>query len=79
MFQRIRAWIQSRNNQIKLEAMSDRLLADIGVERAEIADWLDGDGSDARPISSPLTTRLRAAGTAFVRELRVRPEPTLTR
>ena len=78
MFQRIPAWIQSRNDQIKLESLSDRLLYDIGVERAEIMDWLDGDRPNTTPISRPLTARLKAAVLAFVRELRAEPEPTLT-
>ena len=78
MIHSIRAWNARHNDGLKLEAMSDRLLADIGVERAEIDDWLGGRRPVATRTSRPWNHRLRAAVIAFMRELRVDGEPKLS-
>lgn len=75
MFHRIRERFALHNDRLRLESMSDRLLADIGVERAEINDWLRGETFAETRNARPLTLRLRSAATAFVRELRVESAP----
>ncbi len=70
MINRIRTWIEVRNDRLRLEQMNDRLLADIGVERADIRYWMNGEVAPASESATPLSIRLRYAATAFMRELR---------
>lgn len=70
MIKTIRSWIDHRNDRLRLEAMPDRLLADIGVERADIRQWLRGEKPEADETATPWTIRFRNATTAFARELR---------
>jgi len=57
--------------------MDDRLVADIGIERQDIARWLRGraDAAPSSPAATrtggrPFATRLRSPSAAFLRELR---------
>ncbi len=70
MIQHIREWIAFRNELRRLESMNDRLLEDIGVDRADLRPWLAGAHPAPARSTRPLTTRVRAATIAFVRELR---------
>lgn len=80
MINRIRIWIERRNDRRRLEAMSDRLLDDMGVERDGIAVWLRGDtAAEPATTTRPWGVRLRSATVAFVRELRTdAPQQALT-
>ena len=77
MFRRIQDWIAFRNDLRRLDAMSDRLLADIGVERADLREWIAGNPPASTRAARPLTLRVRAAVIAFVREIRTaEPSPS---
>ena len=71
---RIREWIALRNERIALEAMPDRLLVDIGIERAEIAQRLRHGRSAGLSATRPWSVRFRSAAAAFARELRTNAE-----
>ena len=77
MIRRIQDWVAYRNDLLKLEAMSDRLLADMGVERADLRVWLAGQKPATTRRGRPLALRVRNAVSAFVRELRTaEPSPS---
>ena len=77
MINHIRSWIDHRNDRIRLEAMSDRLLADLDVERADIHQWLKGETPSEDAVTvAPWARRLRLAAAAFMRELRPGAHPT---
>lgn len=77
MIQHIRDRIALRNDLRRLENMNDRLLEDIGVDRADLKHWLAGAREAPANSTRPLTVRVRAAAVAFVRELRTaEPSPS---
>lgn len=74
MLHRINEWLVLRNEQMKLESMPDRLLLDIGIERADIGRRLRGE-TTARRTTRPLAARFKSAVIAFVGELRASSDP----
>lgn len=72
MMNRIRGWIDSQNDRLRLQALDDRMLADIGVDRSAIRNFVRGGVVPTESVATarPLGMRLKSATTAFVRELR---------
>lgn len=68
MWKRIKDWWAAEGAMVGLQGMSDRMLADMGLERADLRDRVMGAARDARSASdatdrSGVTFACRLAGT----------------